>query len=478
MLQWTYGYGFVVYRREWNTINYNNHNKKAAIYIRVSTDAQAEEGYSIDAQKEQLTAYCISKNIKKYDYYIDGGWSGSNINRPELQRMITDIQDQKISHVIVYKLDRLSRSQKDTLYLIEDVFNPNDVDFISMNESMDTSTPMGKLMLGILSAFAQLERENIRLRTRMGMLERVKNGYWMGGGRVPFGYDYDSQQGILIPNKDAEKVKQIYELYLKGYAPQPIANILGLKYDRLVIQILKRKSNYGVIEYNGQIYQGKHEPIISKEIYDLTMQEMQRRSQKYTGQSSHLLTGLLYCGKCGAKMRYQKWGNSGNKLVCYSQQTSKKYLIKNPDCDQEKIWAEDIEDAVIQTLFSLQEKEKQNKKSIETTSLVETLQKQKEEYETQLKRLYNLYAIDGDNTLLKTIKEHKNKLQDITNRCDEAQKEQDLLKSKCQQYEHIMIESLQDKWEYMTLQERQNIVRILVDKIIITNKKVEIRLNF
>lgn len=392
--------------------------------------------------------------------------------------MITDIQNQKISHVIVYKLDRLSRSQKDTLYLIEDVFNPNDVDFISMNESMDTSTPMGKLMLGILSAFAQLERENIRLRTRMGMLERVKNGYWMGGGRVPFGYDYDSQQGILIPNKDAEKVKQIYELYLKGYAPQPIANILGLKYDRLVIQILKRKSNYGVIEYNGQIYQGKHEPIISKEIYDLTMQEMQRRSEKYTGQSSHLLTGLLYCGKCGAKMRYQKWGNSGNKLVCYSQQTSKKYLIKNPDCDQEKIWAEDIEDAVIQTLFSLQEKEKQNKKSIETTSLVETLQKQKEEYETQLKRLYNLYAIDGDNTLLKTIKEHKNKLQDITNRCDKAQKEQDLLKSKCQQYDHIMIESLQDKWEYMTLQERQNIVRILVDKIVITNKKVEIRLNF
>ena len=392
--------------------------------------------------------------------------------------MITDIQEQKISHVIVYKLDRLSRSQKDTLYLIEDVFNPNDVDFISMNESMDTSTPMGKLMLGILSAFAQLERENIRLRTRMGMLERVKNGYWMGGGRVPFGYDYDSQQGILIPNKDAEKVKQIYELYLKGYAPQPIANILGLKYDRLVIQILKRKSNYGVIEYNGQIYQGKHKPIISKEIYDLTMQEMQRRSEKYTGQSSHLLTGLLYCGKCGAKMRYQKWGNSGNKLVCYSQQTSKKYLIKNPDCDQEKIWAEDIEDAVIQTLFSLQEKEKQNKKSIETTSLVETLQKQKEEYETQLKRLYNLYAIDGDNTLLKTIKEHKNKLQDITNRCDEAQKEQDLLKSKCQQYDHIIIESLQDKWEYMTLQERQNIVRILVDKIVITNKKVEIRLNF
>ena len=143
--------------------------KTAAIYIRVSTDFQAEEGYSIDAQKEQLTAYCVSKGIKHYDYYIDGGWSGSNINRPELQRLIEDIKKNRISHVIVYKLDRLSRSQKDTLYLIEDIFNVYGVSFVSINESIDTASPTGRLMIGILSAFAQLERENIRMRTRMGM---------------------------------------------------------------------------------------------------------------------------------------------------------------------------------------------------------------------------------------------------------------------------------------------------------------------
>ena len=105
---------------------------------------RAEEGYSIEAQKEQLTAYCVSKSIKNYEYYIDGGWSGSNIDRPELQRLIKETKEGKISHCIVYKLDRLSRSQKDTLYLIEDVFNPNNVDFVSLNESMDTSTPNGK----------------------------------------------------------------------------------------------------------------------------------------------------------------------------------------------------------------------------------------------------------------------------------------------------------------------------------------------
>ena len=207
---------------------------KVGIYIRVSTDAQFEEGYSVEAQKEQLTAYCISKGIKKYDYYIDGGWSGSNIERPEIERLIQDVKDGKISQVIVYKLDRLSRSQKDTLYLIEDLFMPNNVDFVSITESLDTSTPMGRAMIGILAAFAQLERENIRMRTRMGMKERVKEGYWMGGGRVPYGYDYDQKQGILIPNKDAKKVKKMYDLYLQGYSPQSIANMLGLKYDKLV----------------------------------------------------------------------------------------------------------------------------------------------------------------------------------------------------------------------------------------------------
>ena len=154
----------------------NNTSKKTAVYIRVSTDAQREEGYSIEAQKEMLTAYCVSKGIQNYEYYIDGGFSGSNISRPALERLISDIKKKKISCVLVYKLDRLSRSQKDTLYLIEDVFNPNGVDFISLNENMDTSTPIGRLMLGILSAFAQLERENIKERTKMGMKERIKSG--------------------------------------------------------------------------------------------------------------------------------------------------------------------------------------------------------------------------------------------------------------------------------------------------------------
>lgn len=448
--------------------------KTAAIYIRVSTDSQAEEGYSIDAQKEQLSAYCVSKGIKKYEFYIDGGWSGSNIERPEMQRLIEDVNADKISHVIVYKLDRLSRSQKDTLYLIEDVFNPHGVDFVSLNESMDTSTPMGRLMLGILSAFAQLERENIRLRTRMGMKERVKSGLWMGGGRVPFGYDYDKDKGVLVPNRDAEKVRQIYKLYIEGKAPQEIANLLGLKYDRLVYQILTRKSNYGIIEYNGEEYQGQHEPIISKEMYDIAMRCMLERKFVRANTSEHLLTGLLYCGKCGAKMRYQKWGNKGCKLVCYSQQKSKTYLVKDPNCEQERVWADEVEGEVVQAIFAFAN----NYKPSETESLapgdtLSLLYEQQTSLNKKIKKLYNIYAAEEDNDiLLETIEELKKKLSSI-NQQIELNEQDDIVLARRQEKTELLL-TVRELWDTMDVRQKKHIVRKLVNKVVITDSHVHI----
>lgn len=448
--------------------------KKAAIYIRVSTDFQAEEGYSIDAQKEQLSAYCISKGIKKYEFYIDGGWSGSNIERPEMQRLIKDVKEDKISHVIVYKLDRLSRSQKDTLYLIEDVFNPHGVDFVSLNESMDTSTPMGRLMLGILSAFAQLERENIRLRTRMGMKERVKSGLWMGGGRIPFGYDYNKEKGILVPNKDAQKVRQIYKLYIEGKSPQEIANILGLKYDRLVYQILTRKSNYGIIEYNGEEYQGQHEPIISKETYDIAMRCMFERKSIRANSSEHLLTGLVYCGKCGAKMRYQKWGNKGNKFVCYSQQKSKPYLVKDENCDQEKIWAEEIEDIVIKSIFEFAN----NYKPSETESIIQEdtislLYEQQNVLNKKIKKLYEMYAEDdSDEILLDTINDLKKKLNIINKKIELETNNSTIFLRRKERTE--ILSSVSKLWDDMNAMQKKTIIRKLINRIEINGNHINI----
>lgn len=454
-----------------------NNTQTAAIYIRVSTDAQREEGYSIEAQTEMLKAFCVTKQIKNYELYIDGGYTGSNMDRPELQRLIRDVKSGQVGAVIVYKLDRLSRSQKDTLYLIEDVFNPHNVDFVSMNESMDTSTPMGRLMLGILSAFAQLERENIRERTRMGMKERVKNGYWPGGGRIPFGYDYDKEQGILVPNKDAETVRKIYRLYLDGHSPDSIAKIVGLKYDRLAVQILTRKTNYGVIYYNGVEYQGRHEPIISKETYDKTMAYMRERSVTRVSGSEYLLTGLLECGKCGAKMRYQKWGKHDAKIVCYSQYNSKPYLVKDPNCNNKRLWASEVEQVVINDLFafSLKQSDVAPDNSEEQTVL-SMLHDQYEEVSRRLKKLYGLYSEGCDDILLETIREVQQNLKHIQERID-AEAEKTAYSGEMQDI-HRTLSTIKDTWQYMTPAEKKKIVRSCVEKVVIDDDRVQVYYKF
>src|SRR5699024_5250634 len=143
-----------------------------------STEHQ-RENYSIAEQTDRLTAFCAAKDITIGRIYTDGGYSGGTLRRPALQDMLAHLPEYDV--VIVYKLDRLSRSQKDTLLLIEDYFLAKQVDFISVCENFDTSTPLGRAMIGMLSVFAQLEKEQITERFTMGRLARAKNGYYHGG---------------------------------------------------------------------------------------------------------------------------------------------------------------------------------------------------------------------------------------------------------------------------------------------------------
>lgn len=446
---------------------------KAALYIRVSTDAQREEGYSIDAQKQRLEAHCISRDIREYEFYIDGGYTGSNIDRPELRRLLGDAKTGAIGCVVVYKLDRLSRSQKDTLYIIEDVLNPYNVGFTSINEHMDTATPMGRLMLGILSAFAQLERENIRERTRMGMTERVRNGLWMGGGRVPFGYDYDREKGILVPNQDAATVRNIYDLYIKGYSLNRIAQMVGLKYEKLAYQILTRKTNAGFICYNGEEYVGRHEPIVSLEIYEQAMECLRSRSGKTLSASQYLLSGLLYCGQCGAKMRYQKWGKAGCKVVCYSQDKSKTNLIRDPSCDNIRLWAGDIENAVLRDLFRFCVEKDNNKGDVAPgRGVVELLNGQYAAVSAKIKRLYSLYASSPDPLLLETIGEHQRELSKIAKQIALETERGTVGKRAAKLREGI--ESIADVWDALTNAERQEVVRALISRVTVTGESIAI----
>lgn len=448
-----------------------------ALYSRVSTDYQFEEGYSIDVQEQKLKQWCQLKDITDYQMYTDGGWSGSNIKRPAIKELIDDIVAHKIARVVVYKLDRLSRSQKDTLYLLEDVFLPNGVDFVSLNENFDTSTSYGKAMIGILSVFAQLERENIRERTRMGMYERVKSGFWMGGSTTPFGYDYDANQDILVPNEHAADVKAIFDLYLEGYSTTKLSTMFPVSSDHSITMMLDRITYLGKIRYKGEVFQGRHEAIIDEDTWNKVQAERKRRSTKNTVSSNYLLTGLLFCGKCGAKMRYQKWSGNIVKIYCYSQQKSKPYLVKDPNCDNGKYNSDELERIVLEDLFGMTDHITANNDAdtvddCKRSSTIELLKQKYDALKSKVKRLYNLYATSANDLLLETIEENQKEMLSIEQILERESEAKEAAQQ--QKIDRAMIQNLRNIWDSLTMQEKHRALRLCINKIVITDGSVDI----
>lgn len=308
-------------------------------YVRVSTENQLEN-YSIDEQVERLKAYCLAKGWTLAKVYTDGGFSGGNLNRPALTQMLSDLHTAPVDAIVVYKLDRLSRSQKDTLTLIEDEFLANGVDFVSINENFDTSTPFGRAMIGILSVFAQLEKDQITERFTMGRIGRSKAGYYHGGPTPPTGYDY--RDGLLIIHEyEALAVKDIFRLFLAGKSVNAICEILAPQYPLMkfsaakVLHILRNTVYIGRVKFAGKEYPGNHPPIIDEETFwavqrllDSAEREEQKTSaQKTPFRAGYLLSSLVYCQRCGA--RYS--ANHGY-YRCYSRAKSSKRFIKDPNC--------------------------------------------------------------------------------------------------------------------------------------------------
>lgn len=272
------------------------------------------------------------------DIYVDSGYSGANLNRPGIQKLMSETQ--KFDVVLVYKLDRLSRSQRDTLYLIEEIFLPNQVDFVSMQESFDTSSPFGKAMIGLLAVFAQLEREQIKERTRMGKMARAKAGLHHGAGYIPTGYDY--KDGKLVVNVyEAEQVRKIYEWYTNRYSSYSSWTSIR--------NILSNIIYTGHLHYGEVVVDNAHEAIITDEQFK-AVQNMRAVRQEVYGshgfQAKHFLTGLLFCGYCGARYYYHGVGKYGY-YSCHSRTKQVKSMIKDSDC-KNKHWKAEYLNGIVQ----------------------------------------------------------------------------------------------------------------------------------
>ena len=314
--------------------------KRALLYLRVSTSKQDRDGYSIPMQKERVIAYCKAKGWLVGGIFIDPGYSGSTLDRPGMVSLIEAVKAKKGDVVLVYKLDRLSRSQRDVLYLLEDVFEPKGVAFVSMQESFDTSSVYGKAMLSILSVFGQMERAAITERTMMGRTGRAEDGLWHGGGTEPIGYNYVDGELVVDP-EEAQQVRDVYQMYADGYSVTEITRRMDGRTTKhgdwshtgTVGNVLDNPLYAGYIHFDGVLERGQHEAIVPEELNRKVKARRKRlRHAEASGDSAYLLTGLIYCADCGARYFPNKRPNKSVVYSCHSRAKKNKSMVRDPKC--------------------------------------------------------------------------------------------------------------------------------------------------
>jgi site-specific DNA recombinase len=413
--------------------------------------------------------YCEKKGVVINKWYVDGGYSGSKLERPAISELLSDAESGEIQTVYIYKLDRMSRDVIDTLNLMYKVLPGYGVKVVSMTEEIRTENPMDKVMLTMNAAMNQYEREVIRMRMSAGMTERVKKGYWMGGGRVPFGYYYDRNDGILHPKEEeAEIVRKAFDMYIDGYSCDNISKILGFKGERIVAQILKRKSNIGYIEYKGREYKGLHEPIVSEEVFYKAQECMKKRHTNSHINNENILSGLCYCGVCGARMRYQKWGKY-HKLICYSQNKyGKEYMKRSDNCTNLKVKAKLVE-AEVAGCFKDFIIHADTAKSQDSHR--EAIESSIKKSNAKIKKFYSLYAENESDNLLELIHEEEEVVKNLNLQLEKEKKKGDENDEK--KIEEIR--KIADGWDLLDNQEKNKVLKECVEKVVITGDDIEIR---
>jgi site-specific DNA recombinase len=367
---------------------------RISIYIRVSTEDQAKEGYSLEVQREYLESFAKREGYEVIKVYCDDGISAYSTRREALQQLLKDAKQKNFDLVLVYKIDRFSRNLKDLLNLVDELLSFG-VGFKSATEPFDSTTSAGKLMFQQLGSFAEFERNRISERVFPGMIKGVQQGNWQGARFSPFGYTYNKAKKLLeIEQREADIVKLIYTMYLAGKSTQDIAVYLNKKkyqtrtgkqfYNKFICDILKNRIYAGKIVWNKKHYdknqktkkhykyikndpskiiiaQGKHAPIIDEQDFEEVQKLLavkKRRWRPRAKNQEYLLAGLLSCAKCSHKYH-------GVSSISNHRTNKKKrwYRCSGPyvsrvRCANRAVKAEDIEPEVTKIVAQLVENDR------------------------------------------------------------------------------------------------------------------------
>ena len=328
---------------------------RCAIYTRTSSDENLDQEFnSLHAQREACEAFIQSQSGEGWqllsDQFEDGGFSGGSMDRPALQQLLAKIRDNQIDVVVVYKIDRLTRSLMDFARIVE-IFDEHQVSFVSVTQAFNTTTSMGRLTLNVLLSFAQFEREVTAERIRDKIAASKKKGIWMGGS-VPLGYRVKNRK-LMIVDREAETIRFIFRRYLELQSIRKLADELNAS--RLTIRRGKPRSESGYItapfrsgnlrhilanpiyigkiRHRDQLYEGEHDSIIDQDLFDQTQLQLKqcapKRRYASNTKDSHLLTGLLF-DETGDRLTPTHTRNHGRRYRYY---VSKRIVDNGRDPD-------------------------------------------------------------------------------------------------------------------------------------------------
>ena len=352
---------------------------RCAIYTRKSTEEGLEQEFnSLNAQREAAEAYIASQRSEGWTclpaQYDDGGFTGGNVERPALQRLLHDVEAGRIDCVIVYKVDRLSRSLLDFSRLM-DVFDKKRVSFVSVTQQFNTTHSMGRLTLNILLSFAQFEREIIAERTKDKMSAARRKGKWVGG-IPPLGYDIaPNGRKLLVNPEEASQVRALFDLYLeresllevveecleRGWATKSWSSSKGRDFGgkaytkNSLLRLLRSKTYLGKVDYEGQVYKGEHEALVAEDVWQ-EVQSILTRNARNGGKEVRnrygaLLRNLLHCTACNCGMVHTVAMKNNRHYRYYVCRNAQQIGWKH--CPTKSLNAHEIEKAVVAHIKSV-----------------------------------------------------------------------------------------------------------------------------
>jgi site-specific DNA recombinase len=458
----------------------------ARIYIRVSTDEQAKEGFSLAAQEERCRQFIQSQGWEVDEVYRDDGYSAKDLQRPAIQRVIQDVKNKKFDVLVVYRLDRLVRSVMDLHYLLG-LFDKYGIKFKSVTEVFDTTTAMGRFFITLVGAMSQWERENLSERVKMGMERRFMEG--KRHGHAPFGYNLDGDR-LVINQDEAEVVRWIFQTY-KNHGMTTIAHRLNQKgirtkngslwHDAQIYYLLTNPVYIGQIRYGTKKWsekritlKGDHEPIINEEEFNATQKLIAKRKNALSPKaltSDYPFSGVLYCAHCGAAFfgGKDKRKTGGHRFY---YRCSGRYNVGM--CDAPSISESKIEKALFDSLEIIAQdfpKPKDPPKDTDPKHEIERIEKEIERIKKRRKKWQEAFAAEAI-TLEELIERTKEDGEREKQLREELLKipQEDNTPSISQREFRQAIQDIRTVWNKATREERKQLIHSIFKRIVVAKE--------